>query len=93
MADPHLTHDPPLLAEHSIHDARRARSRLTLQVLLHAKAVIADGRLAFVSSANLTGSGLEHNLELGILIRGGPVPRRIAEHFTSLIAAGVLQRS
>ena len=61
--------------------------------VLHAKAVVADERVAFVSSANLTGSGLEHNLELGVLIRGGPVPHRISEHFRSLMASGVLQRT
>jgi phosphatidylserine/phosphatidylglycerophosphate/cardiolipin synthase-like enzyme len=59
---------------------------------LHAKGVVADGRVAFVSSANLTGHALDHNLELGLLVRGGPVPIRIVEHFGALIAAGVLRR-
>jgi phosphatidylserine/phosphatidylglycerophosphate/cardiolipin synthase-like enzyme len=59
---------------------------------LHAKAVVADGRAAFISSANLTGSALDHNLELGVLVRGGPVPRRLADHFSSLMAARVLRR-
>lgn len=59
---------------------------------LHAKAVVADESAAFISSANLTGSALDHNIELGILVRGGPVPRRLADHFSSLIAAGVLRR-
>jgi cardiolipin synthase A/B len=59
---------------------------------LHAKAVVADGTAAFISSANLTGSALDHNLELGVLVRGGPLPRRLADHFSSLIAADVLRR-
>jgi phosphatidylserine/phosphatidylglycerophosphate/cardiolipin synthase-like enzyme len=58
---------------------------------LHAKAVVADDRAAFVSSANLTESALDHNLELGLLVRGGPVPARIREHFRALIGSGVLR--
>jgi phosphatidylserine/phosphatidylglycerophosphate/cardiolipin synthase-like enzyme len=59
---------------------------------LHAKALVADDCVAFISSANLTGSGLDHNLELGVVVTGGPVPAQIAEHFKSLMAAGVLRR-
>jgi phosphatidylserine/phosphatidylglycerophosphate/cardiolipin synthase-like enzyme len=59
---------------------------------LHAKAVVADGSAAFVTSANLTGAALDHNLELGVLVRGGAVPKRLAEHFQSLMAAGTLRR-
>ena len=64
-----------------------------VQATLHAKAVVADAREAFITSANLTGSALDHNLELGVLVRGGPVPRRLADHFSALIAAGVLRRT
>jgi phosphatidylserine/phosphatidylglycerophosphate/cardiolipin synthase-like enzyme len=59
---------------------------------LHAKAVVADGSAAFVTSANLTGAALDHNLELGVLVRGGAVPTRLAEHFKSLMATGTLRR-
>jgi phosphatidylserine/phosphatidylglycerophosphate/cardiolipin synthase-like enzyme len=52
---------------------------------LHAKALIADGRVAFVTSANLTGHAMDQNLELGILVRGGQAPRRLADHFRALI--------
>ena len=38
---------------------------------MHAKAVIADRSVAFVTSANLTGSAMDHNLEVGVLMRGG----------------------
>lgn len=58
---------------------------------LHAKAVVADDVAAFVSSANLTESALDHNLELGLLVRGGPVPPRIRDHFRALMATGVLR--
>ena len=35
---------------------------------------------------------MESNLECGILIRGGPQPRAILAHITSLYAAGRLLR-
>lgn len=60
---------------------------------LHAKAVVVDGRAAFVTSANLTAPALEKNLELGVIVRGGSVPRRIAEQVDGLMANGVLVRA
>lgn len=54
---------------------------------MHAKAAIADEQVAFVTSANLTGSAIEGNMELGVLIRGGPVPRRLVRHFLMLFAS------
>jgi phosphatidylserine/phosphatidylglycerophosphate/cardiolipin synthase-like enzyme len=58
---------------------------------LHVKCAVADGRHAFVSSANLTVYAMEMNMELGVVVRGGEVPGRIAQHFRALIADGVLQ--
>lgn len=57
---------------------------------LHAKGAVADDHTALVTSANLTGFAIKENMELGILIRGGPVPGRLAAHFRELIARGVL---
>ncbi len=59
---------------------------------MHVKAAIADGHVALVTSANLTGAALEHNMELGLLVTGGSVPRRLAEHFRTLMADDILQR-
>jgi hypothetical protein len=36
-------------------------------------------------------SPLSSNMEFGILLRGGPVPGRLAAHFRELIARGVLE--
>ncbi len=47
---------------------------------MHAKILVVDRRVALVGSANLTGYGLERNLECGLLVRGGPVPRLLVEH-------------
>ncbi len=57
---------------------------------MHAKVLVVDRTVALVGSANLTGPGLERNLECGMLVRGGPVPALIAAHFDALAADGVL---
>ena len=57
---------------------------------MHAKTAIADDRVALVTSANLTGHALDRNMELGLLVRGGDVPRILATHFDGLVAQGVL---
>ena len=44
---------------------------------MHVKAAVADSRIAFLSSANLTEAALERNMELGVLIRGGHLPAAI----------------
>jgi cardiolipin synthase len=59
---------------------------------MHAKTVIADSEAAFVTSANLTGTALTGNMELGLLVRGGSTPRRLATHFQRLLEAGVFRR-
>jgi cardiolipin synthase len=58
---------------------------------LHAKAAIADDHTALVTSANLTGHAINENMELGLLVRGGPVPRRLAAHFGQLMTDRVLE--
>jgi phosphatidylserine/phosphatidylglycerophosphate/cardiolipin synthase-like enzyme len=59
---------------------------------LHAKLAVADRRVLLVSSANLTQSGVENNIEAGILVRGGMAPVRAAEHIVELKSKGVLAR-
>jgi phosphatidylserine/phosphatidylglycerophosphate/cardiolipin synthase-like enzyme len=57
---------------------------------MHAKAALADEHTALVTSGNLTGHALTANMELGLLVRGGPVPRRLTRHFRQLMADGIL---
>jgi phosphatidylserine/phosphatidylglycerophosphate/cardiolipin synthase-like enzyme len=59
---------------------------------LHAKAAIADDHTALVTSANLTGHGISQNMELGLIVRGGPVPRRLTAHFAQLMTDQVLKQ-
>lgn len=59
---------------------------------LHAKLAVADDRILFLSSANLTAASAERNIEAGILLNGGPMPGRIADHIRELQRRGVLAR-
>jgi len=52
---------------------------------LHAKAAVADGRTLYVTSANLTDYAMNLNMELGVLIRGGTLPKQVERHFEELI--------
>ena len=57
---------------------------------LHTKCAVADGKTLFVSSANLTGHAMQLNMELGVLVRGGPLPSQVSRYFERLIDKGVL---
>jgi phosphatidylserine/phosphatidylglycerophosphate/cardiolipin synthase-like enzyme len=57
---------------------------------LHAKCAVIDSS-AIIGSANLTDDAFNRNLEMGILLRGGPTPDQIFSHFNALIDRGVLR--
>jgi len=59
---------------------------------LHVKCAVADGTYAFISSANLTEYAFTINMELGVLVRGGPLPGVVEGRFGRLIERGLLQR-
>lgn len=60
---------------------------------VHAKVAVVDGARAFITSANLTGHALEKNMEAGVLINGGPVPKTLSDHLQALIDVGVVARA
>jgi cardiolipin synthase len=60
---------------------------------LHAKCALADTDLLLVSSANLTEQALHRNMEMGLLVRGGPLPKSVRKHVQLLIASGHIIRS
>jgi phosphatidylserine/phosphatidylglycerophosphate/cardiolipin synthase-like enzyme len=60
--------------------------------ILHVKCVVGDGRWLFLSSANLTKYAFSLNMELGVLISGGRIPRNIESIFEGLIREGTLCR-
>ena len=58
---------------------------------VHAKAAVCDEEFCFISSANLTGHAMERNMEVGVLIRGGTVPRRLHRHLEALVTVKIVQ--
>ena len=59
--------------------------------LLHVKCAVADGEWLFLSSANLTQQAFTINMELGMLVRGGTMPRRVEQQFDQLVHDGHLK--
>ena len=57
---------------------------------VHAKVAVADGSICFITSANLTCFAMEKNMEAGVLISGGRIPRLLDEHLRSLIDTKVI---
>ena len=58
---------------------------------LHAKVLIVDRRDLLITSANLTGHGLKHNLEFGVRVRGRPA-EEASEHLEKLLRSGAFTR-
>jgi phosphatidylserine/phosphatidylglycerophosphate/cardiolipin synthase-like enzyme len=59
---------------------------------MHAKALVADRRRAFVTSANFTGRALDDNIEVGVLVSGGAAPIALVDHLEALIERKVIVR-
>lgn len=70
-----------------------AEQRAATGALLHAKALVVDGRRALVGSANLTQRALTANLEVGVLIRDPAVAGAIEAHLRGLMASGALTQA
>lgn len=58
---------------------------------LHAKVAIADQKVSFISSANLTVNAMTLNMELGLLLNDKSIAQEIIEHFEQLIQDGILK--
>ncbi|WP_420464652.1 DISARM system phospholipase D-like protein DrmC [Panacagrimonas sp.] len=58
---------------------------------VHAKVAVADGAVSFITSANLTGHAMEQNMEAGVLIRGGHVPKTLDDHLRYLVDTNLVK--
>ncbi len=58
---------------------------------MHAKFVVVDDRLAFLTSANFTEAAQERNVEAGVLVRSAVFARRLREHVDRQMAHGLFQ--
>lgn len=63
---------------------RKSKPSDELNGAVHAKCAVADGSIAFVTSANLTRAAMESNMELGVLVRGGSLPMVLERHLECL---------
>ena len=57
---------------------------------VHAKCAIADDRIALITSANLTEKAMSNNMELGVMLRKGQLPRQLYKHFEALISEKII---
>lgn len=70
--------------------AWRDKAELFSEGRVHAKVAVADTGTCFITSANLTGFAMEKNMEAGVLITGGRIPRLLDEHLRSLVDTKVV---
>ncbi|KVO11428.1 DISARM system phospholipase D-like protein DrmC [Burkholderia ubonensis] len=59
---------------------------------VHAKVAVSDGRMCFITSANLTGHAMEKNMEAGVLIAGGRIAKLLDEHLRSLVDTKIVSQ-
>lgn len=64
----------------------------TTRASLHAKCIVADRKLAWISSANFTAAAHKRNIEVGVLLRTQSIAQRLAAHFDFLKEKKILQR-
>lgn len=60
--------------------------------VLHAKCMIVDDEMLFVTSANLTEAALDRNIELGLLVRDRTLAVAAGNRFRGLIERGLLSQ-
>jgi hypothetical protein len=72
------------------YDPRSSELDPSRRASLHAKCIVVDEALAFVSSANFTQAAQRKNIEVGVLIRSKSFAVTLSSHFQMLSAAGLL---
>jgi phosphatidylserine/phosphatidylglycerophosphate/cardiolipin synthase-like enzyme len=74
------------------YDPRSLEMDSSKRASMHAKCIVIDRNLAFVSSANFTEAAQVRNIEVGALIQFGSFAARLVEHFEAITEAGLLRR-
>jgi len=72
------------------YDPRSLNLEAVKRSCLHAKCIVVDRRVAFVTSANFTEAAQTRNIEVGVLIRCERFAAQLAEHFEKLAEARML---
>jgi phosphatidylserine/phosphatidylglycerophosphate/cardiolipin synthase-like enzyme len=70
----------------------RARTDSFAGGSVHSKVAVADGRMCFITSANLTGHAMEKNMEMGVLFVGQGIPVQVRDHLEALHTTNVIER-
>lgn len=70
--------------------AWREKAAQFLNGSVHAKVVVADDIICFITSANLTGYAMDKNMEAGVIISGGHIPKMMKEHFAALVMTRII---
>jgi phosphatidylserine/phosphatidylglycerophosphate/cardiolipin synthase-like enzyme len=73
------------------YDPRSLEADQAKRTSLHAKCVVVDKEVAFVSSANFTEAAQRRNLEVGVLLRSKSFGQKLTNHFESLAALSILK--
>ena len=60
-------------------------------VSTHAKAIVVDGRLSLITSANLTEAAQLRNIEVGVLLDDESVAQQMTAQFDTLISTGAIE--
>ena len=58
---------------------------------MHAKAVVADHRYLYISSANLTGSAMDQNIELGVVLDNPQMAKDVCELFDNMCIDQIME--
>src|SRR5439155_23106298 len=74
------------------YDPRSLDQEGTKRASLHAKCVVIDERVAFISSANFTEAAQVRNIEVGVLVRSTTLAQQLANHFATLADRHILER-
>lgn len=74
------------------YDPRSLAVNTEKKAVLHAKCIVVDRKIAFVSSANFTEAAQERNIEAGVLIDAPSFAEQLEGHFDALSQSGVLVR-
>jgi cardiolipin synthase len=59
---------------------------------VHAKVAVADSKICFITSANLTAYAMEKNIETGVLLSGGKIPQLLNEHLNYLVTTNSISQ-
>lgn len=73
------------------YDPRALSCDAAITASLHAKCIVVDDEVAFVTSANFTEWAQERNVEAGVLVRDAGFAKTLRNQFDSLVAAAKLR--